>query len=190
MRYEVLGPVRASRDDGTLLNLGSCQRRAVFAVLLLHANQPLSREQFIWTTSRCLGRLSQPAPEVRYSVNMSNSLSRSRRISATNLALTRRLGCRRYVDADPVAVAHSALLFEPNKGTAVIQMDLRDVASVLDSEVTRPLLDLERPIGLIGACRIRCSNLGTARSDPSLQAYGLPRAPSLRCRNYAHVQRI
>ena len=47
VRYQVLGPVQAWRDDGSLLDLGLSQRRVIFAVLLLRANRSLSREQLI-----------------------------------------------------------------------------------------------------------------------------------------------
>ncbi len=46
LRFEVLGPVRAWRGDAEL-DLGPVQRRVVLAVLVLHANKPLGREQLI-----------------------------------------------------------------------------------------------------------------------------------------------
>ncbi len=46
LRFEVLGPLRAWRGE-TLLDLGPAQQRAVLAVMLLHANKPLGREQLI-----------------------------------------------------------------------------------------------------------------------------------------------
>jgi DNA-binding SARP family transcriptional activator/Tfp pilus assembly protein PilF len=46
VRFEVLGPLRAWRGDSAL-SLGPVQRRVVLAVLLLHANRPLGREQII-----------------------------------------------------------------------------------------------------------------------------------------------
>lgn len=45
-RFEVLGPLRAWLGD-TALNLGPVQQRVVLAVLLLHANRPIGREQII-----------------------------------------------------------------------------------------------------------------------------------------------
>ena len=54
-----------------------------------------------------------------------------------------------YVDGDPVAVAHTELILENVKGTAVIRGDLRDPAGILDSEPVRQLLDVTAPIGLI-----------------------------------------
>jgi hypothetical protein len=59
-------------------------------------------------------------------------------------------GCRVvYVDADPVAVAHTELMLEQVEGTAVLRADLRDVPGILDAEPVRRLLDPGRPIGLI-----------------------------------------
>jgi DNA-binding SARP family transcriptional activator len=46
VRFDVLGPLRAGWGDAEL-NLGPLQRRVVLAVLVLHANRPLGREQII-----------------------------------------------------------------------------------------------------------------------------------------------
>jgi DNA-binding SARP family transcriptional activator/tetratricopeptide (TPR) repeat protein len=46
VRFEALGQLQAWRGD-TRLSLGSSQQRAVLAVLLLHANRPIGREQLI-----------------------------------------------------------------------------------------------------------------------------------------------
>jgi DNA-binding SARP family transcriptional activator/Flp pilus assembly protein TadD len=46
MRLEVLGRLQAWRD-GTLLRLGPVQQRVVLAVLAVHANRPVGREQLI-----------------------------------------------------------------------------------------------------------------------------------------------
>jgi hypothetical protein len=53
-----------------------------------------------------------------------------------------------YVDGDPVAVAHTELILENVKGTAVLRGDLRDVAGILGSEPVQDLLDLSAPVGL------------------------------------------
>jgi DNA-binding SARP family transcriptional activator len=53
VRFEVLGPLQAWQDD-TRLSLGSSQQRTVLAVLLLHANRPMVRDQIIdavWGTA-------------------------------------------------------------------------------------------------------------------------------------------
>jgi len=46
LRFEVLGRMRVWRGDAEL-HLGPAQRRVVLAVLVLHANKPLGREQLI-----------------------------------------------------------------------------------------------------------------------------------------------
>jgi DNA-binding SARP family transcriptional activator/tetratricopeptide (TPR) repeat protein len=46
LRFEVLGPLRAWRAESPL-DLGPARQRVVLAVLLLHANKPLGREQLI-----------------------------------------------------------------------------------------------------------------------------------------------
>jgi hypothetical protein len=54
-----------------------------------------------------------------------------------------------YVDRDPVAVAHSELILAGNSRTAVLQADLRDPDSILNSGEVRRLLDFDEPIGLL-----------------------------------------
>ncbi|MEU6674075.1 BTAD domain-containing putative transcriptional regulator [Streptomyces sp. NPDC046925] len=46
LRFEVLGPLRVWRD-GVELDAGPVQQRVMLAVLLLHANRPVSRERLI-----------------------------------------------------------------------------------------------------------------------------------------------
>lgn len=53
IKFEVLGPLRAWRD-GAALPLGPVQQRVVLAVLLLHTNRPIGRQQIIdavWGTA-------------------------------------------------------------------------------------------------------------------------------------------
>lgn len=53
IKFEVLGPLRAWRD-GAALTLGPVQQRVVLAVLLLHTNRPIGRQQIIdavWGTA-------------------------------------------------------------------------------------------------------------------------------------------
>jgi SAM-dependent methyltransferase len=54
-----------------------------------------------------------------------------------------------YVDRDPVAVAHSELLLADNDRTGVVQADLREPDSILNSGEVRRLLDFDEPIGLL-----------------------------------------
>ena len=54
-----------------------------------------------------------------------------------------------YVDADPVAVAHSKAILEGNAGAAVIAADLRDPAAILAHDTTRRLIDFGQPVGLL-----------------------------------------
>jgi DNA-binding SARP family transcriptional activator len=46
MDYRILGPLEAL-DDGRRISLGGARQRAVLALLLLHANEPLSRDVII-----------------------------------------------------------------------------------------------------------------------------------------------
>ncbi|GAB2866563.1 SAM-dependent methyltransferase [Lentzea nigeriaca] len=54
-----------------------------------------------------------------------------------------------YVDRDPVAVAHSELILAGDDRTGVLQADMRDPESILDSPVARRVLDFDEPIGLL-----------------------------------------
>jgi SAM-dependent methyltransferase len=54
-----------------------------------------------------------------------------------------------YVDIDPVAVAHARALLADDPHTGVVQADMVDVDGVLGHPVTRSLLDLSRPVGLL-----------------------------------------
>lgn len=54
-----------------------------------------------------------------------------------------------YVDADPVAVAHTRQILARIEHTAVVQADLRDPAAVLAAPQIRALLDFDRPIALL-----------------------------------------
>ena len=57
-----------------------------------------------------------------------------------------------YVDHDSVAVAHGQLLLQDTPGVDVVLADLRDPDSVLTSPITRQLLDLDQPVGLLMVC--------------------------------------
>ncbi|MEV6244196.1 SAM-dependent methyltransferase [Lentzea sp. NPDC051838] len=54
-----------------------------------------------------------------------------------------------YVDRDPVAVAHSELILAGNDRTGVLQADMRDPDSILNSGEATRLLDFDQPIGVL-----------------------------------------
>lgn len=54
-----------------------------------------------------------------------------------------------YVDHDPVAVAHSAMILQDNDHAAVVDADLTLPDLVLSDPTVRKLLDFEQPIGLL-----------------------------------------
>lgn len=54
-----------------------------------------------------------------------------------------------YVDIDPIAVAHSAVLLGDDPRAAALQADVRDPAAILAHPTTRRLLDFDRPIGVL-----------------------------------------
>lgn len=53
-----------------------------------------------------------------------------------------------YVDNELVAVTHSEMLLERNANATVLRADMRDSATILDSPVTRGLLDFDQPIAV------------------------------------------
>ncbi|MGC9669393.1 SAM-dependent methyltransferase [Planosporangium sp. 12N6] len=57
--------------------------------------------------------------------------------------------CVVYVDNDPIAVAHSRALLTDDDHGGVVQADVRDPRSVLDSDVVRSMIDFSRPVGLL-----------------------------------------
>jgi SAM-dependent methyltransferase len=54
-----------------------------------------------------------------------------------------------YADIDPVAVAHSKAILAGRADAAIIQADLREPDAILDHPVTRRLIDLDEPVGLL-----------------------------------------
>src|SRR5262245_53564610 len=46
MDFRILGPLEVS-DEGRALKLGGAKQRALLALLLLHANEPVSRDRLI-----------------------------------------------------------------------------------------------------------------------------------------------
>jgi S-adenosyl methyltransferase len=54
-----------------------------------------------------------------------------------------------YVDNEPVAVAHSELMLEGNKNATILQADLCDPDTVLNSTSARRLLDFDAPMALL-----------------------------------------
>ena len=54
-----------------------------------------------------------------------------------------------YVDLDPVAVAHSEAILAGVERAGIVHGDIRRPDEILDSPVTRRLLDFSRPVGLL-----------------------------------------
>ncbi|MBB5959318.1 SAM-dependent methyltransferase [Saccharothrix tamanrassetensis] len=54
-----------------------------------------------------------------------------------------------YVDIEPIAVTHSALLLADNPDATAILADLRKPDAVVDAPESRSLLDFSRPVGLL-----------------------------------------
>jgi hypothetical protein len=56
-----------------------------------------------------------------------------------------------YVDKDPIVLAHGRALLADNRTTSVARADAADPDSILDSEDTRALIDLDRPWAVLMA---------------------------------------
>jgi SAM-dependent methyltransferase len=54
-----------------------------------------------------------------------------------------------YVDNEPVAVAHAELVLEGKENTAILQADLCDPDTILNSESANRLLDFTQPMALL-----------------------------------------
>jgi len=56
-----------------------------------------------------------------------------------------------YVDSDPMVLAHARALLtsSPQGRTGYVQADLRDPAGILESPVTREVIDFTRPVALL-----------------------------------------
>ena len=54
-----------------------------------------------------------------------------------------------YVDNEPVAVAHSELILEGNEHAAILQADLCDPSTVLNSDSAKQLLDWDKPVAML-----------------------------------------
>jgi len=54
-----------------------------------------------------------------------------------------------YVDADPVAVAHSRAILQGNPHTAVLHADVREPEAILRRPEVQRLLDFGRPLGVL-----------------------------------------
>src|SRR3954463_12316153 len=94
MRYLVLGPLEV-RDGGRSLALGGTKQRALLALLLLSANQVVSRERLID------GLWGEEPPETAIAT-LQVYVSRLRKLLGSNVLLTRPPG---YVlAADPQSV--------------------------------------------------------------------------------------
>ena len=56
-----------------------------------------------------------------------------------------------YIDSDPMVISHARALLtsSPEGRTACIQADLRDPSAILESPVTRDVIDFTRPVALL-----------------------------------------
>jgi len=69
-----------------------------------------------------------------------------------------------YVDSDPLVVSHMAANLHGVPGTAVLEADLTDPASVLDDKRVTDLIDFSEPAGIILGTSLTCTDLDTAQA--------------------------
>jgi S-adenosyl methyltransferase len=81
-----------------------------------------------------------------------------------------------YVDNEPVAVAHSEAILEGNDNASILQADLSDPNTVLNSESVARLLDFEQPMALL---MVAVLHFVPESADPrgSIARYLRPMAP-------------
>ena len=111
MEYRILGPLEVV-DEGEPVSLGRLKERLVLAVLLLHANEFVSRERLIdelWGPA--------PPPTARKAVNVYVSqLRKALTRNGLDPIATADGGYRLAVDADGLDVAHVRLLLAGARG--------------------------------------------------------------------------
>ncbi|MFR9676929.1 SAM-dependent methyltransferase [Streptomyces sp. TR06-5] len=54
-----------------------------------------------------------------------------------------------YIDSDPIVLAHGRALLDGNKGTRVIQADVRDPQGIRQHPETKRLIDFDRPVAVV-----------------------------------------
>ncbi|MEU5995712.1 SAM-dependent methyltransferase [Spirillospora sp. NPDC047418] len=54
-----------------------------------------------------------------------------------------------YVDNDPIVAVHANKLLTDSSGTAFVTADFREPDALFDHEVTRKMIDLDQPVGLL-----------------------------------------
>lgn len=81
-----------------------------------------------------------------------------------------------YVDIDPVAVAHSRHILGDNRGTAVIEEDVRRPEQILDHPVVRRLFDFEQPVAVLLVALLHL--IGDADDPVGVLAHLTQRLPS------------
>jgi O-methyltransferase involved in polyketide biosynthesis len=54
-----------------------------------------------------------------------------------------------YVDNDPIVAVHANKLLTDSSGTAFVTADFREPDALFDHEVTRKVIDLDQPVGLL-----------------------------------------
>ena len=92
LEFRILGPLEVL-DDGLPVSLGGRNQRAVLALLLLHANEPVS-------TERLVDQLWGEHPPRTATTSLQNSVSQLRKLLGAGFLLTRPTGYVLEIDAD------------------------------------------------------------------------------------------
>ena len=137
MRYALLGPLEV-RDGSRMVPLPQGRQRLLLAVLLLHANQPLSRERLI----DALWGESPPATAGR---SLNNLISALRKALGNRVLVTDGPGYRLRVADGELDVQRFDALVKQGQG-ALVEGDVERAAALLDRGLAlwrgAPLADL------------------------------------------------
>ena len=96
MEFRVLGPLEVS-DDGRPIAIGGQKQRALLALLLLHANEVVSRD-------RLIDELWEEHPPANASAALQNHISRLRKELGPEVLVTKDSGYLLVVDPDALDV--------------------------------------------------------------------------------------
>jgi DNA-binding SARP family transcriptional activator len=110
LEFRILGSLEVL-DDGRPLPLGGRNQRALLALLLLRANEPVSRE-------RLVDQLWGERPPRTATTSLQNAVSQLRKLLGTGLLLTRPTGYMLQIDPDQLDLARFERLVREARASA------------------------------------------------------------------------
>jgi DNA-binding SARP family transcriptional activator len=134
LEFRILGPLEVL-DEGRPVTLAGRNQRALLALLLLRANEPVS-------TERLVDRLWGEHPPRTATASLQNTIAQLRKLLGADLLLTRPLGYVLHVDPDQIDLTRfERLVHEAHAAEAAERADL--LRRALELWRGPPLADLE-----------------------------------------------